>query len=374
MPVQKNQHYVPQFYQKLFSADGITIGVYLPEKRLKIDSASIKSQASEDYLYTQHTDRTNNTETVLGQVEGKAKLVIELLLQDIPAELTNEQNYALYVFILLQIGRTLAHMEVVQAAADKMLKQLLRTNKQYYDKIGDKSLANVTEETIENLALKFPNLGAFSLLSYSYMIPTCIDLLDSYKILVNRTKVAFTSSDNPVSLYNMFLEKVNHNGAGVGCRGIMFYLPLSPERAVLFYDTKVYKCGRDRHKTVEILDERDVFELNKLTAVNSRELFFYNPNKTKLAELERMAAQKGRFELKDKVVDIAGIEKNSGNVIIGTHQAGNSCKLNLSFMRYMPAYRLKTAKTFNPKTDLYREIAYYKDELEKEFFKNTKKT
>ena len=51
MPKQKNQHYVPKFYQRLFSVDGNTIGVYIPEQGKKIDSANIKFQASEDYLY-----------------------------------------------------------------------------------------------------------------------------------------------------------------------------------------------------------------------------------------------------------------------------------------------------------------------------------
>lgn len=373
MPTQKNQHYVPKFYQRLFSEDDVKIGVFLPKERKKIDSASIKYQASEDYLYTQNTEKPDNTEAALGKIEGEAKQVIELLLQDPPIRLVPEQDYVLYVFVLLQIGRTLAQMDVLQKTANKMAQQMLMVDKQLHDKNGDNKYEGITDDIINEVGLKFANLGAFSVFTHAQLIPSCIDLVHEYKVLVNHTKVSFTTSDNPACLYNMFLEKVNQDNAGLGCRGIMFYLPLSPNRAVLFYDSKVYKCGVKRQKAVEIIDEHDVEELNKLTAINSRELFFYNPKKTNLAVLEKMANQKERFEAKEQIKDIPGIELTSGNMIIGLHRNSNKCNLHLSFIKYLPTYSLKTPKSFNSQTDLYREITYYKDKLEKEYFKGIKR-
>ena len=138
MPKQKNQHYVPKFYQRLFSVDGNTIGVYIPEQGKKIDSANIKFQASEDYLYTNETEKEDNIESAIGSLEGEAKIVIEKLLQDSLAELTREEEYVLYVFVLLQLGRTLNEMETLQMTADKMVQQILRVEKRFHNnKDGD---------------------------------------------------------------------------------------------------------------------------------------------------------------------------------------------------------------------------------------------
>ncbi len=50
----KNQHYVPQFYQRFFSADANykTIGAYVIDKRKYIPNAPIKKQSSGDYFYS----------------------------------------------------------------------------------------------------------------------------------------------------------------------------------------------------------------------------------------------------------------------------------------------------------------------------------
>lgn len=367
MPKQKNQHYVPKFYQRLFSVDGNTIGVYIPEQGKKIDSANIKFQASEDYLYTNETENEDNIESAIGSLEGEAKIVIEKLLQDSPAELTREEEYVLYVFVLLQLGRTLNEMETLQMTADKMVQQILRVENRFHNnKEGDA----ISDDFIDNVKMKFANLGAFSVVAYLQLIPLCIDVMREYKVLINRTKKSFVTSDNPACLYNMFLEKCGISNGGAGCRGIMFYLPLSADRAVLYYDSKVYKCGFKKRKEIEITNEQDVEELNKLTAVNSRKLFLFNSSRTRRVELEKMAAQMAHYKNKTPVEEISGVNMESGKNIIGTHRFGNCCNLKLSFVKYLPLYNAITAETFNPQTDMFREIAYYKDELEKRFMED----
>ncbi len=346
--------------------------MFLPEQRKKIDAAPIKYQASEDYLYTKDTKNPDNAEAALGSLEGPAKLVIEKLLHNPPETLTKEEEYMLYVFVLLQLGRTLVPMEMLQQAADMMAQQVLKEDKKIHDKNGDKKYDEITDEIIDNIKLNIANLGALSVYTHLQLIPSCIDLMNEFKVLVNRTKVGFVTSDNPACLYNMFLEKVEHINMGMGCRGVMFYLPLNVDRAVLYYDSKVYKCGNRRQKVVQVISEQDVMELNKLTAVNSRMLFFFNPVRTNVFELERMAAQKARFVVKEKIKEISGVDVTSGNPIVGMHHMGISCKLKLSFLKYLPTYNAKTAKTFDPRTDLYREIVYYKDDLEKKFTEDIK--
>ena len=77
MTIQKNQHYVPQFYQRRFSPDGKTIGSYIIEQERKIDIAPIKHQASHDYFYTKETEQKNNVEESLGKLEAMTQKVME---------------------------------------------------------------------------------------------------------------------------------------------------------------------------------------------------------------------------------------------------------------------------------------------------------
>ena len=79
MATQKNQHYVPQFYQRRFSPDGKSIGSYIIEQERKIDQASIKHQASRDFFYTNETERKNNLEASLGALEAMTQKVMEKL-------------------------------------------------------------------------------------------------------------------------------------------------------------------------------------------------------------------------------------------------------------------------------------------------------
>ena len=101
-------------------------------------------------------------------------------------------------------------------------------------------------------------------------------------------------------------------------------------------------------------------------------MFFFNPNRTTGTDLEQMAVQKDRYGVKEKLEKISGVEVKSGNPIIGTHHVGNACKLQLSFVKYLPTYNAKTAKTFDQQTDMYREIAYYREDLEKKFMEDIK--
>lgn len=76
------------------------------------------------------------------------------------------------------------------------------------------------------------------------------------------------------------------------------------------------------------------------------------------------------YKIKTPVEEISGVNIESGKNIIGTHRLGNCCNLKLSFVKYLPLYNAITAETFNPQTDMFREIAYYKDELEKRFMED----
>lgn len=367
MATQKNQHYVPQFYQRRFSPDGKSIGSYTIEQERKIDQAPIKHQASQDYFYTNETERKNNLEASLGALEAMTQKVMEKVDANPRKVLDKMDESTLYVFTILQLGRTVAHANKIQNAAETVTKQLLKEVIHHKQSNSEKDLKGLSEDELDKYFLSFQSLGGFSLGIQAQMIPTCVDL--EQKILINHTGHVFVTSDNPAVLYNMFFERMGLDESGMGCRGVFVFMPFSPELAIVLYDGKVYKIGNKRQPYAEITEKQDVVELNKLTAVNAFQTILYNPKLTTVDELSRLVHYHKKYAVQDKIVEIKGMNVETGNTIMGVHQIGIMCGLRLSFVKYLPLFAAKTPQSFNPFTDRFREIAYFKDELINRFLK-----
>ena len=89
----KNQHYVPQFYQRFFSSDQNhkTIGAYAIKQRKYIPMAPIKNQSSGDYFYSDN----QKIEDALGRMEALASEVINKIISDPKAVLSSRvSNFA----------------------------------------------------------------------------------------------------------------------------------------------------------------------------------------------------------------------------------------------------------------------------------------
>lgn len=367
MATQKNQHYVPQFYQRRFSLDGKTIGSYVFRKERMVDQAPIKHQASQDYFYTKDTDQENNIEVSLGALEAMTQKVMEKVDANPRKALDKIDDSTLYVFTILQLGRTIAHANNIQNTAETVVKQLLKEVILHRQSNNEKDVKGLSEDEIDKYSLSFQSLGGFSLGIQAQMIPTCVDL--EQKLLINNTGHAFVTSDNPAVQYNMFFERMGLDESGMGCRGVIIFMPLSPELAIVLYDGKVYKIGNKRQAYAEITNKRDVEELNKLTAVNAFRTILYNPKLTTVDELNRLANYHKKYAVENKVVGIKGVNTKTGDTLIGVHQIGIICGLQLSFVKYLPIFAAKTPQKFNPFPDRFREIAQYKDELINRFFK-----
>ena len=215
------------------------------------------------------------------------------------------------------------------------MKQLMK--QEFLHKQSDNK--KLSEDEINKYCLRFPSLGGFSLGIQAQMIPTNADL--EQKLLINNTGHAFVTSDNPAVLYNMFFERMGLDESGMGCRGVFVFMPFSPELAIVLYDGKVYKIGNKRQPYAEITNKRDVGELNKLTAVNAFQTILYNPKVTTVDELSRLAHYHKKYTVENKVVEIKGVNAETGNTIMGVHKIGIMCGLQLSFVKYLPIFATK---------------------------------
>ena len=357
--VTKNQHYVPQFYQRFFSADPKqkTIGAYAIKQRKYIPTAPIKSQSSGDYFYSDNQD----IEDALGKMEEIAANVIKQIIADPKVKLSKEDNYTLYAFTFMQIGRTLDRANFLQESANASAKTILK--KIVEAKRNSPNAAEVellTDDVLDAVNFNLGNAAMFSLGQHASMVNTCIDL--KMKVLVNKTRAAFITSDNPACMYSRFIERVGDATYALGSKGLMFYMPINRDLALLYYDPTCYKVGDKKKTYVELTQPSDIFNLNKLSACYANEMLYCLNGSISTDEIEKLVKMRERFRPERRVETIEGI-KYEGGEIVGARTNSIYCKLSLTFMKELPTLKAITPQNYNHMRNGLRPIAYYKNDL-----------
>lgn len=355
----KNQHYVPQFYQRFFSADPDrkTIGAYAIKQGKYIPKAPIKNQSSGDYIYSDN----QKIEDALGKMEDLASVVIKKIITDPKQVLTKEEWYTIYAYTFMQIGRTIDRANLLQETADKMAKSLLKSYAEAKKKIGDAAEVDfITDELLDAFSVNLQKPAMFSLGQHAAMINTCIDL--NMKVLINKTKIPFITSDNPACMYSMFLERVGDPIYALGSKGLMFYLSLSKDLALMFFDPMCYKLGDRKKSYVELTQVQDVSNLNRLSACYANEMLYCLDGSISSNDLEKLAADHDKYRPQERIATIDGTQYGEDE-IAGTLTNSIYCKLNLTFVKELPAIKAMNATNYNPIKDRLRPIAYMRDEL-----------
>ena len=351
----KNQHYVPQFYLRNFSDDGSTVGAYLIGQDKYVPLAGIKHQASADYFYSANM----RIEEALGGLEGLASEVIKQVVSNPKAKLNGQDAMALYVFTMIQIGRTPAFVKQLEEHANKMGTMMLR---KYVEAMRKTENANevkdITDEVLNGLSIKINEPGRLAVSTISQIIDTCYDLIADSKVLLNLTDKPFITSDNPVCLYDQHFERIGGLNYALGSSGLQIYLPLTPSLAIMYYDKKCYKLGSLKKHYVEITQDSDITQLNKLVACTADEVLYCKHSISNQSDLQAMTKFHKRFHTEESMRQFDGIMKSETSEIIGAEHISMYCHLNLSFVKELPSYKYKTAANFNYKLDRFRDYVY----------------
>lgn len=192
MSDKKNQHYVPQFCLRKFASDSNKlINLYNLDSKKIIRNANIKHQACKDYFYGQDI----SIENALSHFEETTSKIFNKILQEnkLPPK-TTEDYSRLLIFISVQYNRT-------KFARDNMI--------------------NINDKTISILGKDFERISTLSKENWIHeklpiAIICIIYLLDlKMKLILNKTEDEFIYSDNPVVLYNQFLEMKGRAEIGI---------------------------------------------------------------------------------------------------------------------------------------------------------------
>ena len=259
----KNQHYVPQFYFRLFSSDGKSINV-LNIKRLEtFPGASIKGQCSESYFY----GKDNNLEDTLRKFEDRVSRTIHSILKTshIPKKDTADHLDLLY-YILVQRNRTKHEGELFHEGANKLWKTLLRDDPDF-------------SPYLDRYRIRYQDQTARSLHAVTAMWLLTFDLKP--KLILNRSKESFIFSDSPVVFYNQYTENCRAMSCtGAATKGLQIFFPIAPNAMLHLYDAAVYKVGSKKSDCCEIGDTAEVRKFNELQILNALENVYYRDEAT----------------------------------------------------------------------------------------------
>lgn len=286
MNIPKNHHYVPQFYLRNFASDGErrTVSRYLLSERKSEPSVYIRSQCSEEFFY----GNSPTIEKALGDLESRASVVIRKLLdssEESCGNLPPEVRLVLLGFAVFQLKRTPLAADQVLSGVNEMFQAVAATHPDPLIRLD-----------AEHMIVYSENAVLESLSSVAYLLPFVFDL--SCRVLVNSTSKEFITSDHPVVTCNL----LDPGRTGLARPGVLLYLPLSPARAILWYDAGTIKIDK-KSGTLVLTSEQDVRALNQFIALGAEERLFSRGGDFSMHWVPRPGSQEqishGGYELSD---------------------------------------------------------------------------
>lgn len=262
MTEKKNQHYIPKFYLRNFSyqKNKKQIGIFNINNQFFFQTAKLKSQGSKNFFY----GYDGVIEETLANIEGfLSQTLNEIIESKIIPNKNSDRHIKLLSFITLTDLRNPIRIEGFKMKLKDMKENLLKLDPNVD---VEKFVPNPTHEEVVELMLS----------NFVEMIDFISDL--DYKLLINKTKKPFISSDFPIVKYNQFLEqkKWQHSKSGFGTVGLQIFVPLNSELTLMFFDSEIYKVGDKRKKFLELQNQIDVDSLNILQFINCFETIYFD--------------------------------------------------------------------------------------------------
>lgn len=296
MPGNKNHHYVPQALLKNFSVGGERkqIALYNHTTDLFVAQASIKHQASKDYLY----GKDGGVESALSVLEGEGAKIINTMRETFVPPSVNDNAYRVFKrYMLTQMYRTLRAGREMEEGLNRAFQAMWQFDPEYKEKYADLRIKHEYAEV--------------EMLGRAQEYVPLLDFLDC-KLLVNLSELPFIISDNPVVTYNRMMQlKNNYVGAtAIPVKGLQIFFPVFDRMMVCLYDPKMYQYnGKDEFRIItESVD--DVHQLNALQYLTSESQLFFNemvPEEYIRALVnEFKESREGKGPFSRKIVDTSG--------------------------------------------------------------------
>lgn len=258
MPANKSQHYVPQFYMKLFADKDGKFNIYNVERRKEYNNIPYKGQCQKDYFY----GKDLVFEKKFRDMETEWSSLFNKIINE--EDLNEEDVRRIKQFAVYQSTRTVAALE--HGAESKRIQMIEFMKMECANNSIPASLQQI--EAFVEEKLKESNQDIPFPLHYS---EECLSYVDDLNVVIMtyNTKETLISSDAPVVNVNKFIE----THVGYAMAGFLSFFPICKNKIVAVYDARMYPRYRDR-LYVESNDEKEVRILNEYQLINAETIIF----------------------------------------------------------------------------------------------------
>lgn len=318
----KKQHYVPQFLLRNWSEDKSSIKTYLLNENRIIPTAPISSQAQKHFFYGEDQE----VENILCQLEEQSSLIISKLLVE-NFELSMEERGVIVHFIAMQNIRTPNAIQQTNDMASALARDLLIKEKKFEE----------FKENIKYLNVGFTDPTAKQL---EFFLSTFLMYTDLKLCLLKANNDnEFVIGQDPIITLNPYLVEKRWPGPkrGIGIRGVIIVLPISPLYSLCLYDKTVYKILNGNN--VSCLNNGDIDTLNKFQFLTTDNVIFFN-NSLNNPEAITEETKRYREQPKANVQDFVN-EKDPRKMLVAIQLEEYGLPQNFSFCAIREAaYRM----------------------------------
>ena len=342
MTEYSNQHFVPQFYFKLFTWGDRRIHALLKKENRIIINASIKGQCARHKFYY-----NREIESLLSKLEIRHNIAIRKMLElawsessaplSIP-EIASDIS-VIWEAVLFQRARTYLQIKKESPAMESMLLEAFKNYIEYAPKVEDreKILEGISNGDIH--ISDIPQNAVIRSIDTALKNTLLMTDLDFY-IIRNYTDYPFIFSDSPVVFYNTYYQNVKNRGVlGVQTPGLQVFYPLDSDTVLMLIDDQIYGGWYKQSLFIDLVEKSDVSQLNALQLHHSYNsiYFAYEGNQEYVSEL--WAAHKHRIV----PPEVRFVERNGWLVdgkptesLYQMYEPQLNIKLNLSFIECKP--------------------------------------
>jgi hypothetical protein len=347
MAERKKQHYIPQFYFKLFSKDGKNIEIY-NLLRKKHFTGSIDGQCSKPYFYSKDLRFEKGYELYENHLSTIIKKIIDSnsLISLGGFEIINSKNLNEYIQRILEKGNVndksiiqdfeypdiLTFIAFQNARTKKTKEEITKISKLLIEGPLLNSLKNhpgikamgLSTEELNALQFSIPNIHLFAMLPAFLSGILLCDLIPI--LLVNKTNEDFIFSDCPVVLHNSYFNHLkNATTTGYQNHGLQIFYPLNSKFMLMLIDSETYIINHTEYK-VDLFNIDDVVQINSLNYFHCKNCIYYStPEQSK--SITNLHSKLSSLLNKQDMIKVRRTEVRNGN----QHEVEVFIKPNINF-------------------------------------------
>jgi hypothetical protein len=163
------------------------------------------------------------------------------------------------------------------------------------DKLAKLVLYNrINPDVLTKIDISVENAPAQNISLSLTMSPILFDM--KHFLVINKTRIPFVVSDNPVLHTNWFCHArmPGRPSGGTARSGLQVFMPLTPRYGVLLHDQSVYNANCCGHTLT--VNEKDVLLLNELQFLNALENVYFSAAMQEEIMLSCCTAERGNLD------------------------------------------------------------------------------